>query len=269
MGINESFQDVLYRLRLLKKNQQNKRLSQDDVAEITKLSRAYISMLESNKDKNPSVQALAALCKLLGTIGEETGPDLPLDTKKVSQLLSAALGISLDFGFEDDAGPFSPMVEGEIIADASEVWIFTDLLAENAIPGITELTGEALQRGVAYRYLISEHSEWNRCQRRLEENLGAETLKRSDVLAIHCSSPLCYMRVALFDPTERSGRGTVTVGSTKRPRLRWLQPKQVLDTHAKGIYVVQDLLRSGSSQQIDPDLGRVQLLFCAQGVKKR
>jgi transcriptional regulator with XRE-family HTH domain len=252
----KDFADVLGRLR------DRKGFTQDRLSKLVGLSRTYLSTLEVReasrraiKKKRLSTTALRRLCQALASpLGMENHDTSPLDGAAVFELVLSALEL-------DVANPFEYISEGQLALDAQEVWIFTDALAENVVPGKLAETIAALHRGVRYRYFLSEPSEWVVCQQNLQER--APTLSLPDlVMAMHCRSPICLGRIALFDPGYSTRKGTVTLGPQEAIRFMELQPEQVQTIHLR----VSSLLDEGYRERLrrgdrHDSMGWVRLVY--------
>jgi len=252
----KDFADVLSTLR------EHKGFTQEQLSKLVGLSRTYLSTLEVRepsrraiKKKRLSITALRRLCQALTSpVGSENDETAPLDGRAVFQLVLSALELNV-------ADPFEYVSEGQLALKAQEVWIFTDALAENVLPGKLEETIAALRHGVRYRYFLSEASEWDVCKGRLEQQ--DPTLRLRDlVMVVHSRSPLCLGRIALFDPGRSTRTGTVTVGPPGAVRFMEFQPELV-----QAIYVrVQNVLHEAYRDKlrigyIDDSMGRVKLLY--------
>lgn len=255
----ESFGKVLTELRSSKKSSDGRKtLSQYELAAVTDLSRPYISMLEREPEKKPSVRALAELCKHLATTGDRIQDDSILDVGAATRLVSAALEVDLTPALEDFEGL---LIQAPVIKE--ELWVFTDMLAENQLDEVHNTTIENLRRGVKYRYFVADDSEWFRFLKSVEQ-VGLD-LESSDVVAVQSASPLCFMRMALYDPVTDHPVGTVTTGvPAKQLRLRRLQVDQTLRIFHMARRALQVMLRSSEKKTSDPSLGLLSLLFASQ-----
>jgi transcriptional regulator with XRE-family HTH domain len=235
-----------------------KGLAQKDLAERTHLSRTYISNLEATgaAGKDPSLDALRRLCRVIATEGTEIREGLPIDEKKAFDLVFSALGLEVEYPFEEEAG--RPLDIETLLAGANEQWVFTDILAENVIREFRETVIDAMKHGVQFRYFVSTSIEWQECEKRFRQSLGIDLL-RAQAMAMECHSPLCATRIALYDPGQSKGKGTVTIGRPVGVRFMYLQPEQVFAIYKRVFGVFDELKKTPEFNH--PSLGMVRLLF--------
>jgi transcriptional regulator with XRE-family HTH domain len=237
-----------------------KGLAQKDLAEKTHLSRTYISNLEAPNiaRKDPSLDVLRRLCQVIATEGTESRESSPIDEKKAFDLVFSALGLEMEYPFEEEAG--RPLDIETLLAGTNETWVFTDILAENLISEFRESVIDAMRRGVQFRYFVSTSTEWEEYEKNFRESLGANIdLLREHVMAMECHSPLCVTRIALYDPGQSKGKGTVTIGRPVGVRFMYLQPEQVFAIYRKVFSVFDELRKTPELEH--PSLGKIRLLF--------
>lgn len=255
----EEFAAVLSKLR------EDKDLTQQQLADQAGLSRAYISLLEARKKssaeaKKPSLDALRSFCQVLCTAGKQRHPKLPIDPSTAIRLVQSALELQLSGPLDEDVGDLSHLKE--LVGGASEhVWVFTDKLGENVSNDVLDLTTESMKRrGLQYVYFVNNPTEWDKCSDRLlsQKGVGQSLLSRN-VTAVLCSSPLCSLRIALFDPGTSTAKGTISIGPVTSVRFKYLQNDQVLEIYSTASQALRHLREKSS--RTDRAFGRLTMLF--------
>ena len=255
----EDFGKTLERLRKSKGLK-----TQQQLGKAAKLSRTYISTLEGLKasdKKRPSSEALRELCLVIATEGERVDKKAPLDRKKAFELVFSALGLDVGDPFAEEKGSAGPALK-ELLQSSKEVWVFTDILAENISDEVLAIVIQhGLKQGVVFRYFLSDPSQWPKCEERFRNRLGGHWEQhKKQILVIECLSPLCEMHIGIYDPGQRSAQGTVTIGPVNQAKFESLQPEQVFAI-TKKVPMVSDLVNSETRVILDPSLGRLHLIF--------
>lgn len=262
-----SFGEVLAELRTQKLSATGKPLTQGELAELVGFSRGYLSLLESQESKRPSYSKLQALCRAVATVGADLESSaliraveepMHVDPEKLSRLVSAALGLVVTMpGLADDRGP----LHSEKAASGEQRWIFTDILAENVDDRFLARAAEEICAGVTYNYFVYEAQEWDQLAGRLQDALQSHA-SAQHVRAIECRSLLCLMRLSLQTDTSGELReGTITIGGVNAPRLKRLQMNQASEILTRAQILVKQLLMQGARTHVDPNFGKVTLLF--------
>lgn len=207
-------------------------LTQQALADEMGLSRGYVSLLESvNEGKKPSVDMLAKLCRVL-EINDLSNPG---HRRKFWRLMTSCLNIEASGDpFTDAIGGFDDELRCQQLQSINELWIISDLLAENHVVGFLHQTAENLRAGVRYVFFVPQGSgedEWRTCLDRLvsEEKLELQSLPADRLLAIASPATTCVPSVRLSNPGLRTADGVVSVGQGITDLLLYRIPRRQVD----------------------------------------
>ncbi len=260
------FGEVLANLRKQKQTANGKSLTQQQLADLTGITRQHLSAFES-QGKKPTYKKLQLLCRALATdfdypAGVVQDLDKPVDinNEKLSRLVSAALGLGESIqGLNDDVGSLG--IQSEQSANVKERWIFTDILAEHNDHAFLDTTIQEIESGVAYYYFIYAAQDWGKLDKLLKGRLDATT-KRERIFAVECRSLICLTRISLTVGTDvRFPDGTITVGDVDAPRLKRLQFDQVSEILKQAKQLVKGIASQTERSWLDPSFGMVTLLY--------
>jgi hypothetical protein len=169
--------------------------------------------------------------------------------------LSDVASVSAE-GFEDEDDP-----------QLNELWVFTDILAENLprLEHIFKNTIRGIRDGaVRYRFFVSDRVEWARLRPNLDRVLGKNLHWFCEpdgmrIVAVECKSPLCLCRVSLSFGDSGFLHAKVTV-RTDKPWQAEIEPNQATQIKKLASLLVERLTPD-EPEQLDHYFGWVRLLF--------
>lgn len=208
-------------------------LTQDELAARIKVSRGYMSLLESARGKIPSINVLRDICNVL--VIRRGQQRYRSELQQIARLALAALDLDDTELYEDFLGTLEDEPGLQRQPTVNEIWILSDVLGENRKPALLETTVANLQEGVRYAYFVPQGEgelEWSRCEKTIMQSLPAPfELPTGRLLAVACPKLLCLARIRVVNPGVRSAQGSISLGPLEDIVLHALQPEQVAAIH--------------------------------------